>query len=483
MAQSLGEAALDIVGLTCDSRQVRPGYLFVALKGTRGDGADFIDDALARGATAVLAEPRAFEHRVVPVPVITDDNPRRQYALMAARFFRAQPRTIAAVTGTNGKTSVVGFVRQMWTRLGRAAAGLGTLGLESPKFRIDASLTTPDAVVLHRALARLADDGVDHLAMEASSHGLDQHRIDGVRLSAAAFTNLTRDHLDYHGTTERYLAAKRRLFDAVMAPGGAAVLNADTPEFDALAEACRARGHRVISYGVADGAEARRDLSLVRIGRTAAGQRLTIRIGGLKRTVDTQLIGDFQAYNLLCALGLVIGCGDGAEEALDVIGDLRGAPRRVERVATLGNGAAVYVDYAHTPDALRALLVALRPYVAGRLSVVFGCGGDRDTGKRAPMGRIACEQADRVIVTDDNPRGEDAALIRAAVLQGCPDAREIGDREAAIVAAMGDLAAGDLLVIAGKGHETGQIVGDETIPFDDAAVARGAAERIGGTES
>lgn len=468
-------ARVEITGLAADSRAVAPGALFAALPGSRADGAAFIPDAVRRGAVAVLAPPGA------PLPagcesaiLVTDPEPRRRLALMAARFYGAQPRTVVAVTGTNGKTSTVRFLRQIWTRLGHRAASLGTLGLDSPDVApaepADAgpALTTVDPVALHRTLARLAEGGVDHLAMEASSHGLAQHRLDGVRLAAAGLTNISRDHLDHHGSMAAYRAAKTRLFGEVLRDGGTAVLNADRPEFTALAEICAARGIAVLSYG-----RKGRDLRLADLAPAAGGgQRLTIEIAGRTHRIDLPLAGDFQAANALCALGLALACGAEAEAAIAALAGLTGVPGRLEAVGATAEGAAVYVDYAHTPDALAHLLRALRPHARGRLAVLFGCGGDRDPGKRPEMGAIARDLADAVYVTDDNPRGEEPAAIRKAILAACPGAVEIGDRRLAIETAIAGLGADDLLVIAGKGHETGQIVGDKTLPFDDRAVAR-----------
>jgi len=469
---------VEITGLTADSRQARPGYLFAALPGTRAHGRDFIADALARGVAAVLV-PSRFDIEGVTarnVAFVADDNPRRRFALMAARFFRAQPRTIAAVTGTNGKTSVAAFTRQIWTHCGIAAASIGTLGLIAPGVERPGALTTPDPVSLHRILADLAADGVDHLAIEASSHGLDQYRLDGVRVTAAGFTNLSRDHLDYHGTMEAYLRSKLRLFEAIMPEGGTAVLNADVPEFDVLAKACAARRHRVIAYG-RRGA----DIGLEAAAPTPRGQALRLRLMGRVHEVELPLAGSFQAANALCALGLAVADDAPEDDALAALATLVGAKGRMERVAEL-DGAPVYVDYAHTPDALENVLTALRPH-ARRLVVVFGCGGDRDAGKRPLMGAIASRIADLVFVTDDNPRSESAAAIRRAILAGCPKGaaavKEIGDRAAAIEAALRALDPGDLLVIAGKGHERGQIVGDSVLPFNDAEVARDAAAAIG----
>ena len=464
----------EITGLTADSRTVAPGYLFAALAGGRRDGARFIADAARRGARAVLAEPDArAAARAAGLAFVAADNPRRRYACLAARFHAAQPRIVAAVTGTNGKTSVVRFARQIWTALGRRAASLGTLGLEAPGLAAPpglrgAALTTPDPADLHRALAALAGAGFDRLALEASSHGLAQHRLDGVRLAAAAFTTFGRDHLDYHRTEADYFAAKARLFAELLPPDGAAVLCAEMPRFADLQRICRARGHRVATYGRRTG-----DVRLA----ARDGESLAVEAFGAAFTVATPLVGGFQAENLLGALALVVACGADPADAAAAAEAVEGVPGRLQRVATTAVGAAVYVDYAHTPDALRAVLAALRPYVAGTLALTFGCGGDRDPGKRPEMGAVAARGADRVVVTDDNPRGEDPAAIRAAVRAACPTAVEIGDRATAIATAMADLGPGDALLIAGKGHETGQIVGDTVRPFDDAAVARALAAR------
>jgi len=475
-------AEIDIVGLTADSREVRKGYLFAALPGTKADGARFIGDALARGAAAILAPAGTQLADIVvgraahPLALVTDDNPRRRLAQLAARFYGAQPGTIAAVTGTNGKTSVANFTRQIWTMMGHEAASLGTLGLQTPQMFIPGSMTTPDTVTLHRLLADLKKDRVEHLAMEASSHGLDQYRLDGLQLTAAAFTNLTRDHLDYHQTLEAYFAAKARLFAEVLPEGGMAVLNADVPEFDTLRALCAARRQRVVSYGEAAAADVR-----IAVRRTLPhGQRVRFDVADESMEIDLPLVGHFQVMNVACALGLVIATGGAARDALETLEHLQGVPGRMQLAAQHPSGAAIYVDYAHTPDALSNVLQALRPHARGRLMVVFGCGGDRDAGKRPQMGRIASALADRVIVTDDNPRSEDAAAIRRAVMAGAGGAIEIGDRAEAIDAAVAELAAGDVLVLAGKGHEQGQIVGGTVLPFDDLTEARKAVARHGG---
>ncbi len=465
--------ATEILGLTADSRAVRPGFLFAALPGTKLDGTRFIPQALEQGAAALLVPQGAgIKARV---PVIADRNPRRRLALMAARFFGKQPEIVAAVTGTNGKTSVATFVRQIWAALGEPAASLGTLGVESPKGERPLGFTTPDPVALQAELAALADEGVTHLAMEASSHGLAQYRLDGVRLAAAGFTNITRDHMDYHTSFDDYLYAKMRLFGEVMGPGGVAVINADGAQAAELEALCWARGHRIISVG-----RKGRGICLVAARPTARGQTLELVHGGANYEVQLPLVGTFQASNALVAAGLVIGCGGIAAKVFKALENLKGARGRMEDAAHLPSGAAVYIDYAHTPDALENALDAMRPHAEGRLAVVFGCGGDRDAGKRPQMGEIAARLADQVYVTDDNPRSEDAGAIRAAIMKGCPGATEIGDRAEAIETAMRGLRAGDVLVVAGKGHETGQIVGDRTIPFSDHDAIAAAARKIGG---
>ena len=461
----------EVLAITADSRDVRPGSLFVALPGAKADGRRFIADAVAQGAVAILTDAAgAARNRTIGVPVFSDPVPRRALALLAARFYGPQPKTIAAVTGTNGKTSTAAFTRQIWASAQLKAASIGTLGIEGPDGLIGGAMTTPDPVALHFALADLAKHGIDHVVMEASSHGLDQHRLDGVRLVAAAFTNLTQDHLDYHGTMAAYLEAKLRLFEQVLAPGGLAVLNADIPEFAVVAAAARSGGHPILDFGFKAGA-----LRLRERRPTISGQVLILDVLGRPREVDLPLAGAFQAMNVLAALGLAITTGIDPDQALAAVPRLVGVRGRMEHVATLSNCATIYVDYAHTPDGLQQVLTALRAHATNRLSVVFGAGGDRDRTKRPRMGEIAAQYADLVTVTDDNPRSEEPAAIRAEILVGCPGAREIGDRAAAITAAVAELGAGDVLVIAGKGHEQGQIAGGVVHPFDDAVVARNAA--------
>ncbi len=459
-----------IAGMTADSRAVSAGFLFAALPGAKADGRDFIPQAVANGAVAVLA-PEGTTLESPGVALLADAEPRRLFARMAARFFERQPATIAAVTGTNGKTSVASFTRQIWTRLGLAAASLGTLGVVSPRGAVAGSMTTPDPVALHRLAAELADDGVSHLCLEASSHGLDQFRLDGLRLKAAAFTNLTRDHLDYHRDMEAYARAKLRLFAELLPADGTAVVNADSDYAGRFAAAARGR---VLSYG-----ENGRDLRLLARAAEADAQVLEIELLGRRHAVRLPLVGAFQASNALCALGLAVACDADPDAAVAALAGLEGVPGRLQRVAAF-RGAPILVDYAHTPAALETVLQALRPHAAGRLVVVFGCGGDRDPGKRPQMGAIAARLADDAVVTDDNPRGEDPAAIRAAIRTACPNAREIGDRARAIMAAISDLREGDVLVVAGKGHERGQTVAGVVHPFDDAEECRRAVEALEG---
>jgi UDP-N-acetylmuramoyl-L-alanyl-D-glutamate--2,6-diaminopimelate ligase len=468
----LDASRLEITGLAADSRKVEPGFLFAALPGARADGLDFVADAVRRGASAVLA-PAAAEaalrrHLATAgdIALILDANPRQLFAQMAARFFGRQPELVAAVTGTNGKTSVVSFLRQIWTYAGRPAASLGTLGLTAPGSTTAGSLTTPDPVVLHRTLASLADDGVACLAIEASSHGLDQFRLDGVRIAAGAFTNLGRDHLDYHVSIEHYLAAKLRLFATLIEDGGAAVICADDLCAGRVRAAAAARGLRIVSYGRHGS-----DLRLRALAPIDGGQRLTLSVHEVIRTLDLPLAGEFQALNALAAAGLAIATGTDSDVAFEALGHLQPVRGRLESVGRV-RGAVIYVDYAHTPDALAVVLRALRPQTRRRLSLVFGCGGDRDPGKRPQMGEVARTLADQVIVTDDNPRTEDPKAIRRAILATCPQALEMADRAEAIARAVAALDDGDVLVVAGKGHEQGQIVGDQVLPFDDAEVIR-----------
>ena len=463
-----GAAALELRGITSDSRKVEPGVLFAAVPGLRHDGRDFIADAVERGAAGVLApEGTSWPAGVPPRPLLCDPKPRRRLAQIAAQLAGPQPASVVAVTGTNGKTSTVEFVRQLWALSGFPAASLGTLGLIAPGSDGGSGLTTPDPVALAETLAMLARAGVQHAAVEASSHGLDQFRLDGVRLAAAAFTNLTRDHLDYHGTPEAYRAAKLRLFAELLPQGAMAVASTtlDAITMDELRGVAHRRKLRLRTVG-----EGGDFIHLLRAEASADGQELQIEVDGIRRGLHLKLPGRFQADNALLAASLAMATG--SPDALDRLEHLRGVRGRMELATVLPNNSAVYVDYAHTPDALERLLSALRPHAAGRLVVVFGAGGDRDRGKRPLMGAVANRLADRVIVTDDNPRGEDPASIRAAILAAAPGGLEIGDRQAAIAAAMNELRPGDVLAVAGKGHEQGQIVGATTLPFDDATTIR-----------
>jgi UDP-N-acetylmuramoyl-L-alanyl-D-glutamate--2,6-diaminopimelate ligase len=442
------KASDEITGLASDSRKVEPGFLFAALAGTRADGAKYVDDAVARGAGVVLGRPELRSYaEALGVRFIASENPRLALAKEAARFYSAQPKTVAAVTGTNGKTSVTVFLRQIWAALGYQAASLGTIGAVTPKGETLLAHTTPDPIQLHALLAQMKMDGIEHLAMEASSHGLDQCRLDGVEIAAAAFTNLTRDHLDYHRDFEHYLAAKLRLFELARE---VAVVNVEAEYADCFVAVAKRRGLKLLTVTTAT---------------TPHGDGQVLNVDG--RKVNLPLAGTFQASNALVAANLAIGLGEDADKVYAALEHLKGAPGRLELVAP-----RIYVDYAHTPDALETVLKAMRPHVQGRLVVVFGCGGDRDKGKRPLMGQAACRLADAAIVTDDNPRSEDAATIRREILTGCPGAREIGDRSEAIREGIHSLGPGDVLIIAGKGHESGQTVGDVTRPFCDRDEAR-----------
>ncbi len=478
-----GHGLPDLTGISVDSRGTRPGHLFVALPGSNLHGASFIPYALRMGAAAILTDAaglalaEAERGSPLPVPVLVSETPRRALALAAGRWHGRQPETIVAVTGTNGKTSCASFTRQIWEALGERAVNFGTTGVEGA---ISAALshTTPEPLTLHALLTDLADQGVTHAAMEASSHGLDQYRLDGVHLAAAGFTNITRDHLDYHADFETYFNAKLGLFTRVLPRGGAAVINMDDPHGTRVRAAAEGRGQRIITVGRTKGA----DLRLVNQRFSATGQEMVFEWKGKRHGAGLDLIGGFQAHNALIAAGLAIGSGSVPEAVFAALPGLRTVRGRMERAATRANGAAVFVDYAHTPDALTTALRALRPHVMGRLIVVFGAGGDRDRGKRPLMGQAAAADADVVFVTDDNPRTEDAAAIRAAVLGGAPEATEIGDRAEAILTAVDALQPGDALLVAGKGHETGQIIGQDVLPFDDieqASVAVAALDGLG----
>lgn len=462
-------ASLCITGLTADSRDVLPGYLFAALPGVKADGMQFLNDAKAKGAVAAIVPLSAAD--VTGLHLVRTDNPRRLLALAAARYFDKQPDTIVAVTGTNGKTSVSVFVRQIWEAMGFRAASLGTIGIVGPQGTMKLDHTTPDPVRLHEAIAALAKDHVEHLAVEASSHGLAQYRLDGLRLAAGAFTNFTRDHLDYHRTLEVYFDAKMRLFEKLLAPGSPAVINADISEAEEIIRRCKVRG--LVPYTVGLNGETIRILTAT---QTDNGQLLTLAMADGTFEVPLPLVGDFQASNAVVAAGLVLATGGEAALVRHALASLKGAAGRLERVATKVNGARIYVDYAHTPDAIETTLKALRPSTMGKLHVVFGCGGDRDKGKRPLMAKAAVANADIVYVTDDNPRTEDAASIRRDVLAGAANATEIGDRAKAIALAVAGLDAGDVLLVAGKGHEQGQVIGTITRPFSDHDAVKAAVD-------
>ena len=461
-----------ITGVTADSRKVGPGVLFAALPGTKIDGASFIRAAIEAGAAAVLAAPSVQD---LSVPLVTSQDVRRSYALAASAFWAEQPAVCVAVTGTNGKTSVATFCRQIFQRLGYRAASMGTLGVTiSDPFTGDQQitppgLTTPDAADVAELMAKVAAMGVTHMALEASSHGIDQRRLDGVQLKAAGFLNLTRDHLDYHGDMASYGRAKMRLFETLLPRGGTAVLNADSDASDLFAAAAVMAGQTVLSVG-----EQGQGLTLVERALLPNGQRLIIRAGGQDHIVNLPLAGAFQAANALAAAGLCIAAGEDVAATLAALEHLKGAAGRLQLVGSKASGGEVYVDYAHTPDGLQTVLEALRPHTVGRLIVVFGAGGDRDRTKRPLMGEIAARLADVAIVTDDNPRSEEPASIRAAILAAAPGALEVGDRHLAIQQAVGLIGEGDVLVIAGKGHEQGQTMAGVVHPFDDVSEAAAA---------
>jgi UDP-N-acetylmuramoyl-L-alanyl-D-glutamate--2,6-diaminopimelate ligase len=470
---TLPEGADDasVTGFAIDHRKVAPGTIFGAFPGARVNGEDFIPAAIEAGAIAIVARPGA---KVNGAAHFASNNARRTFAHLAAAFFRPVPETIVAVTGTNGKTSTVEMTRQIWRMCGERAASIGTLGVTTPDESVSTGLTTPDIVTFLSNIAGLAREGVTHIAYEASSHGLSQYRNEGLPVRAGAFTNFSRDHLDYHGSMDDYFAAKMRLVDEVIEDGGTLVLWADGDKSAAVRERATSRGLRVFSVGAQGD-----DIRLISREATQLGQELTIAYEDREIRFRLPLIGAYQVANALVSAGLAIATGADAGRVFDALGRLQPVRGRLERAAIAASGAPVYIDYAHTPDALEAAMDALRPHVGGKLIVVFGAGGDRDTGKRAPMGEAAARGADHVIVTDDNPRGEDAAAIRAQIIQGAPDAEEISDRRAAIAAAIARAGASDIVLVAGKGHEQGQIIGRgdamRVLPFDDVEVARECA--------
>ncbi|MFA4994070.1 MAG: UDP-N-acetylmuramoyl-L-alanyl-D-glutamate--2,6-diaminopimelate ligase [Bdellovibrionales bacterium] len=465
-------ADIEITGLTEDSRKVKPGFLFIATPGIKQDGRAFISDAIQKGAAAILMP----EGPALPLSVTTIKTPdiRRETSLFSAAFYTRQPGTIAAVTGTSGKTSTAQFARELWQILGHASASIGTLGLVTKAGTDYGALTTPDAITLHHLLDDCSGRGITHVAMEASSHGIEFNRLDGARLKVGAFTNLSRDHLDYHETMEAYFDAKKGLFSRLLPADAAAVLNADIPQFDALSDIAKARKLKIISFG-----KKGKELRLKETKSNSQGQILNLEVFGKKTEILLPVMGDFQAWNSLCAAGMVIGSGSDAVATIEALSKVSGVPGRMQFIGTSKKGGEVFVDFAHKPEAIENVLCAMRNRVAAhpgaKLGIAFGCGGNRDKGKRPIMGDIAQKLADWVIVTDDNPRFEDAAVIRAEILVGCVDktnVQEAESRHAAILEGINKLNAHDVLVIAGKGHEPGQTVGDKVFPFDDAEEAR-----------
>jgi UDP-N-acetylmuramoyl-L-alanyl-D-glutamate--2,6-diaminopimelate ligase len=468
-----------VTGLAVDSRDVKDGFLFAALPGTRVHGGEFIQYALRMGAAAILTDIQGAglaesELAASDAALIVTEDPRQALAYTAALWFGAQPEIMVAVTGTNGKTSVATFLRQIWILLGHAAINLGTTGVEGA-WSAPLAHTTPEPITLHRTLAQAARHGITHAAMEASSHGLEQRRLDGVQLVAAGFTNFTQDHLDYHETFEAYFAAKAGLFRRVLPVDGWAVVNIDDPRGPEMRAIAAARGQHILTIGQGVG-----DLTLMAQRFDATGQDIRFNWQGAPFQARLDLIGGFQAENVLLACGLAIAAGDAPERVFATLGELTTVRGRMQLAATRANGAAVFVDFAHTPDAIATALKALRPHVMGRLVAIIGAGGDRDAGKRPLMGQAAAEHADLVFITDDNPRGEDPASIRAAVMAGADEAIEVGDRAEAILRGVDALGPGDALLIAGKGHETGQIIGDDVLPFDDAEQASVAVGALDG---
>jgi UDP-N-acetylmuramoyl-L-alanyl-D-glutamate--2,6-diaminopimelate ligase len=461
------DSSSEVTGFALDHRKVTRGTVFGAFRGAVSNGEDFISQAVDRGAVAVVARPEA---PASSVPLLADPEPRRLFAELAAKFYAPFPGTVVAVTGTNGKTSTVEMTRQIWRMSGHRSASIGTLGVTTSDDQVKTGLTTPDIVTFLNNMAGLKRMGISHVAYEASSHGLDQHRAEGVPLAAAAFTNFSRDHLDYHETMEAYFEAKMRLFDELLAAGRPAVIWTDDPKSGEVIERCRKRGHELLTIG-------RRGemIRLVEQSPTALGQKLLLEHGGKQHLLALPLIGAYQAANVMTAAGLVLATGgkwDATFSAMQRVAPVRG---RLERAVISRGGVPVYIDYAHTPDALEAAIAALRPHVDGRLITVFGAGGDRDQGKRPEMGRIATKLSDVVIVTDDNPRSEDPAVIRSAIMAGASGATEVSGRREAIAEAIRIAREGDIVLVAGKGHETGQIIGDKVLPFDDALVARECA--------
>lgn len=470
----------DILGITSNSKTVKQGWLFAALPGFQHDGRDYIEEAIEKGAVAILVNDDPVQINNEKISVISHANPRQLFSLLSASFYSDQPETILAVTGTNGKTSVARFCQQIWDQLNIPAASLGTLGLQTSATTKDyvstsGSLTTPDSADLHRQLSEIKSRGVNHLAFESSSHGLDQHRVDGVKVTAAAFTNLSRDHLDYHETMEAYFEAKQRLFTDVLSANGTAVLNADIPEFKTLKTICDQRGVKVISFGQN---KEKADLLISNINPDHHGSHFTLEYNEEKYDCFVHLIGEFQISNVATSVSLLLASDIKLKDIVPCLTGLKTVHGRIEKAGTLENNANVYIDYAHTPDALSTVLQALRAHTKKGLHVVFGCGGDRDQGKRSQMGEIAQHYADHIIVTDDNPRYENPRDIRKEILSSCPSAAEVPDRSQAIWKAITDLNDGDILLIAGKGHEPGQIIQGTTYPFDDLEEARSVIQSL-----
>lgn len=473
-------ASMEVAGLSSDSRKIAPGYIFAALRGTKADGSHYVAAAKANGAIAILADEDAVFGPDPGLPVLRAVDARRALAFAAARFYPRAPEILVAVTGTNGKSSTVDYFRQIVSRLGFRAASLGTLGAIGPEGVVDLGHTTPDPVAIHATLQRLAEESVRFAAMEASSHGLDQKRLDGVHLAAVGFTNLTQDHLDYHRDMDSYRAAKLRLFAELAPKGIPAIINADSPERDAFLAASKGRGLEISTFGWRGS-----DLKITELMPRKAGQRVFLRWRGEEHAFELPLIGEFQALNALCAAAFVLALNARTpwvetRAVFEAMEHLTGVRGRLEQVGETGRGAPVFVDYAHTPDGLETLLRAVRPHAAGRVILAFGCGGDRDALKRPKMGAIAARLADLVIVTDDNPRSEPAERIRAQILAAIPGGTEIGDRALAIETALTEARSGDVVLIAGKGHETGQIVGEVVLPFSDHDAARAVLRARGG---
>jgi len=463
---------VDIQDLSADSRAVKAGTLFAAIPGTAADGRDYIESAIANGASAILSTPGLPD---MSVPYIADAKPRQVYSQIAAKLYAGQPEIIVAMTGTNGKSSTVEFLRQIWAYADKQAACFGTLGIQAPSGYRPLTHTTPDAVALHKTLSLLADESVTHVGMEASSHGLKQYRLDGVKITAAGFSNLTQDHFDYHPDVDDYFACKARLFMELTPEDAPVVINVNDQYGQKLASMCKERGQSVMRVGWSG-----QDIRIDEITPRSASQTLNLILHGTRHTVELPLAGEFQALNAVAAAGLALATGISETKVLEALETLTGVAGRMERAGQTKDGAPIFVDFAHTEDGLDKLLRSVRPHTMGRIVIVFGCGGDRDPDKRSKMGAIAAKQADHVIVTDDNPRTEDAASIRKQVLKGCPKADEVGDRASAIRAGIDLLGPNDCLVIAGKGHEQGQILGDKVIPFSDveqvcAALSEAAA--------